>query len=108
MKTWLSSKRPSLLQVIVPASENVFPMVPAGGAISDPIGVVHFDKNGKPQGSQKASAASPTATADDAKPAPKAAPKAAAKSAPKKAAPKTAAKKAAPKKSDAPTSGKEA
>ena len=47
MKGWLASKRPSLLQVVVPASENVMPMVPAGGAISEPIGVATVGKDGK-------------------------------------------------------------
>ena len=115
MKTWLASKRPSLLQVIVPASENVFPMVPAGGAISEPIGVVHFDKNGKPQGSQKASAASAVEAAASsanektaaAKPAAKSGGSGAAKSGSKSGA-KSGGSKSGGSKSGGSKSGKEA
>ena len=48
MKAWLASDGPSLLQVIIPASENVYPMVPAGGAIAEPLGVVTLGADGTP------------------------------------------------------------
>ena len=48
MKKWLASDNAALLQVHIPASENVYPMVPAGGVIDKQIGVVTLDENGDP------------------------------------------------------------
>ncbi len=46
MKRFLDAEGPSLLEVIVPETENVFPMMPAGGTLSGQIGLVHLDKDG--------------------------------------------------------------
>ena len=35
-----------MLEIKVPASENVYPMIPAGKAVTDMIGVVTLDENG--------------------------------------------------------------
>ena len=48
MKRWLESDNAALLQVIVPSSENVYPMVPAGGTLTGMIGVVELGEDGKP------------------------------------------------------------
>ena len=48
MEAWLASDGPSLLQVIIPPTENVYPMVPAGGALGSPLGVVTLGADGKP------------------------------------------------------------
>ena len=48
MKKWLASDNAALLQVIVPSSENVYPMVPAGGTLTGMIGVVELGDDGKP------------------------------------------------------------
>lgn len=50
MKAWLASDNASLLQVIIPASENVYPMVPAGGVLTGQIGVVKLGEDGQPVG----------------------------------------------------------
>ena len=46
MRAWLESDQPSVLEIKVPASENVYPMIPAGKAVTDMIGVVTLDENG--------------------------------------------------------------
>ena len=46
MRSWLDSDQPSVLEVKIPASENVYPMIPAGKAVTDMIGVVTLDENG--------------------------------------------------------------
>jgi acetolactate synthase-1/2/3 large subunit len=48
LKTLIDSEGPALLEVDIPAEENVFPMMPAGGKLSGQIGVVHLDKDGNP------------------------------------------------------------
>lgn len=48
MERWLSQEGPALLEVVTPADENVFPMVPAGGTLTGQIGVVKLDKSGRP------------------------------------------------------------
>ena len=48
MERWLSQKGPALLEVVTPADENVFPMVPAGGTLTGQIGVVKLDESGRP------------------------------------------------------------
>ena len=46
LATWLGSDEPSLLEVVIPANENVYPMVPAGGALADMFGYVTLDEDG--------------------------------------------------------------
>ena len=46
MKEWFESDEPYLLDVIIPAGENVYPMMPAGGTLSGLLGVVQIDENG--------------------------------------------------------------
>ncbi len=48
MERWLSQEGPALLEVVTPADENVFPMVPAGGTLTGQIGVVKLDESGRP------------------------------------------------------------
>lgn len=48
MERWLSREGPALLEVVTPADENVFPMVPAGGTLTGQIGVVKLDESGRP------------------------------------------------------------
>lgn len=48
MERWLSQEGPALLEVVIPADENVFPMVPAGGTLTGQIGVVKLDESGRP------------------------------------------------------------
>lgn len=48
MERWLSQEGPALLEVVIPADENVFPMVPAGGTLTGQIGVVKLDESGHP------------------------------------------------------------
>lgn len=47
LRAWLAEEGPSLLEVQIPAGEDVFPMVPAGGGLSDMFGYVKLDANGK-------------------------------------------------------------
>ena len=46
MDEWLAEEGPSLLEVAIPADEDVYPMVPAGGALSDMFGYVKLDDQG--------------------------------------------------------------
>ena len=46
MRAWLDSDQPSLLEVVIPETENVYPMIPAGKAVTDMIGAVTLDENG--------------------------------------------------------------
>ena len=46
MHAWLDSDQPALLDVVIPVSENVYPMIPAGKAVTDMIGAVTLDENG--------------------------------------------------------------
>ena len=48
MRAWFDSDEPYLLDVTIPASENVYPMMPAGGTLTGLIGVVQLDADGKP------------------------------------------------------------
>ena len=48
MRAWFDSDEPYLLDVVIPASENVYPMMPAGGTLTGLIGVMKLDADGKP------------------------------------------------------------
>ena len=50
MEKWLATEEPSLLQVIIPSSENVYPMVPAGGALTAQIGVADAEPESDEKG----------------------------------------------------------
>ncbi|MCD8200287.1 MAG: biosynthetic-type acetolactate synthase large subunit [Coriobacteriaceae bacterium] len=46
IKRWLDFDGPALLEVKIPASENVYPMVAPGAALIDMLGVATVDKDG--------------------------------------------------------------
>lgn len=46
MDAWLASDQPAVLEVKIPASENVYPMIPAGASAADMLGVVVLDEDG--------------------------------------------------------------
>lgn len=46
LREMLDSDQPYLLHVKIPASENVYPMIPGGKAVTDMIGAVKLDDNG--------------------------------------------------------------
>ena len=48
MRKWFDSDEPCLLDVVIPADENVYPMMPAGGTLTGLIGVVKLGEDGKP------------------------------------------------------------
>ncbi len=46
IERWLAAEGPACLEVMIPATENVYPMVPAGAALIDMIGVAQLDEEG--------------------------------------------------------------
>ena len=46
LKEMLASDQPYMLHVKIPASENVYPMIPGGKAVTDMIGAVVLDEDG--------------------------------------------------------------
>ena len=46
LDAWLASDGPCLLEVLIPEMDNVYPMVPAGGALADMFGYVTLDADG--------------------------------------------------------------
>lgn len=48
MREWLNADGPVVLEIKIPASENVYPMIPGGGTVSDMLGVVTLGEDGMP------------------------------------------------------------